>query len=247
MASSSQSRGVVSYTLLTGDTSPGSQFAATFRVGTNSAARGSAPQYMLAEGEEGPKAEGRLVWDAGHSSAESPLASVAQVILDVTPEQVKWAVGTSDFISIKPAANSRYRYIKKLEIAASTPSREQDRLLQWDSIEVTFFCDGHGYFETFSSPCLPRVATAPRRPRRGAHAEEDAKNRGFQQLVEICPNDDNVTRVYVRGQVTLRANCSEAARSRVGPDDLQGKVLVFTHISPRRQVADQSSKAPSRP
>ena len=89
------------------------------------------------------------------------------MILDVRPDRVKWAVGTTGFIAIEPPDKSRFKHIKKLEIAAATDTRDRDRLVQWDLLEVTFFCDGHGYFETFSSPCLPRVASHQHLPIRG--------------------------------------------------------------------------------
>jgi hypothetical protein len=145
-------------------------------------------------------------------------------------------VGTSGFISIEPDSKTRYKHIRKIEIAAATGTRERDRLIQWDLIEVTFFCDGQGYFETFSSPCLPRVATVQTKSRRAAQAEEEIKERGFQQFVEICPNDDHVTRVHVRGQVTLRANSTNGARTELNADDLRGKVLVFTDLSRREHI-----------
>lgn len=235
MPSSSPSRGVVSAKLLTGDTSPASRFIASFRVGDNSARPDGVHEYLLAESDGEAKALGNLVWDASHEMADSPFVSVAQVILDVKTDRVKWAVGTTDFISIVPSP--RFKNIRKIEIAAAVGSRELHRMVRWDSIEVTFFCDGQGYYEHFSSPCLPHVATSLAKPRRGAHAaDEDQGTGALQQFVEISPNDDNVTRVHIRGQISLRAN-SGGAGSELNADDLQGKILVFTDLSRREAAA----------
>ena len=229
MPSSSPSKGVVSAGLLTGDTSPGSRFIASFRVGDNSARPDGVHEYQLAESEGGAKALGHLVWDANHDTADSPFGTVAHVILDVKADRVKWSVGTSDFISIMP--NPKFKSIRKIEIAAGTGTRELHRMVRWDSIDVTFFCDGQGYYEHFSSPCLPAVASTHAKSRRAAHAEDAQETGPLQQFVEICPNDDNVTRVHIRGQITMKANSVGTGHSELNPDDLFGKILVFTDLS----------------
>lgn len=230
MPSSSPSRGVVSVRLLTGDTSQGSRFIAAFRVGDNSARPDGIHEYLLAESDGGDRALGSLVWDASHDTPDSAFFSVAQVILDVTAERVAWAVGTSDFISIVP--NPKFKNISKVEIAAAVGSHHLNRMVRWDSIDVTFFCDGQGYYEHFSSPCLPHLAVTPAKPRRAAQAGNEEQGTGaLQQFVEILPNDDNVTRVHIRGQITLRANSAGTSRSGLKADDLQGKIVVFTDLS----------------
>lgn len=226
MAKSSSSSGHLAATLISGATSAAPHLVASFRVGDNSADPDGQHEYLLADGEGEQArtlARGHLTWDPAYAGTSSPFFSVAPVYLDVMPGEVRWSVGTADFI---PGLCKPYHRIEKIQVLALTGKDVPEGLVQWESIKVTFhYADGR--HESYNSPCLPRASMA-QSFRRPAGAPRSQTDTGRQQYAQISANGADVRRVQIRGQVTLRANDGGQATAALRPDDLQGKILVFT-------------------
>jgi hypothetical protein len=223
----SSSSSVPQHVYYVGKTGLSPTVMATFRVGDNSANNKSWHEFQIANGEGANPVYGFLTWDPIHANtALAPFFSMAMVNLVVTQELCQWSVGTSDFVEFAPEP---YTFIKKVQVVARAGSNAANRLIQWDLIEVTFI-DQDGNSETYPSNCLPRAGNAEK-SRRGAFAEESLENQPRQTFSEINTGSESIVSVRIRGVVTLRANhCGIPAE--LGPDDLQGQVLVFTDLSP---------------
>ena len=241
---SSSSDPKLSAMLMMGATSPNPQVVADFRVGDNSSGADGLAEYLIGDGGGGHAARGHLTWDPGHGpGGTEPFFSVAPVRLDVSPAGCRWSVGTTDYIGFEAVP---YKTIEKVQVVARSANKSQQRLLQWDALEVTVsYADGR--LDVYQPPCLPRVSDA-RQLRRGAYAPAGAPGgagedgaAALQQFTEICMHGGDVVGLKVRGQVTLRANHTRAGASPLGPDDLQGRILVFTDAA--RPAADASAWA----
>src|SRR5690349_9113353 len=222
-SSSSSAQAGVSISLITGATSPGPHLVAEFRIGGKDEHANDSYQYHLCSGGTAtifPMVGGHLTWDPTYNGSGSGFFSVAPVRLEVTPQTVKWAVGTSAFIETIPKP---FWKIDKLQVCASAVRAAGDRSVQWDALEmILLHADGYG--EKCVSQCLPRVSTR-HGTRRSAFAPNAAATALLQQFAEISPNRGDVISVQLRGTVTLRAD--EREKAALLPDDLCGRVLVF--------------------
>ena len=98
-----------------------------------------------------------------------------------------------------------------------------------DLIEVVF-CYADGRTETCRSNCLPAVATGAG-VRRAAQAPQLKSERLPRQYAEVATGTRDVVGLKLRGQVTLRANEGPGTTSPLRPEDLQGRIAVFTDAS----------------
>ena len=217
------------FDLLNGETSANPSISACLRVGDHD---GPPPLPELLISNAGRReAHGRLVWDPDHRrhGRGSRFFSVAAVRLDLKPDgECLFSVGTGDYIRF---ATSPFRWVEKVQVAAAAGTDAPGRALQWDWLELTFR-SADGTTETRPSSCLPKVVTDAR-VRRAAHATNvGAPPR--QQFAEISTGTRDVVEVSLRGQVTLRANDAAAGASPLGPEDLLGRILVFTDAPARR-------------
>jgi hypothetical protein len=238
MLSSSSSDGFSSFSMLNGDTSVEADFVASFRFGDNRAEQSGWHEYMVCDANgAGESAQGHLVWDPLYEGPGSPLFSVAPVRLDVSAGEIRWSVGTNDFLVCKCKP---FRSIDRIQVAALAGRSGHHRLVQWDLIDLTcHFADGGR--DRRLSPCLPKAA-GNQAMRRAKIAGPASPSPFHQQYTEISLKGAAVTRIQIRGQVTLRAEHQQGNDlSPLGADDLQGRILVFTdaatHHTDRAQNA----------
>lgn len=189
------------------------------------------PEFSLCDAGRGA-AHGRLTWDADHArhGSASPFFSVAPVRLDVKPSgECLLSVGTADFVMLHTRP---YRWVEKVQVAASAGTDAPGRSFRWDLIEI-LFCYADGRTETCRSTCLPAVATGLRQ-RRPVQAPQPLSDRPPRQYTEIATGSRDIVGFKLRGQVTLRANESLSAAFPLRPEDLQGQIGVFTDACCRR-------------
>lgn len=235
-SSSSSGGGGALFAMLTGATTPNPHVVASFQFGGNGMTSSGQHEYTVSAGPPRltkGRAAGHVTWDPSCTGQNggSAFFSVAPVRLHVTPKAAQWSVGTNRFIR---CACKRYEKIEKIQVVAAAASRKPDRLVQWDWLEVTLH-RGDGSSETHWSTCLPKASTA-RPPRRSVSSK--AKGTFIrQQIAEIKPLGGDVTGVEVRGVVTLKAGDSRNGTIRLRPDELQGRVLVFTKPTRQRRIA----------
>jgi hypothetical protein len=123
---SSSSRGNLrAWALLAGTATPGPSIVASFRIGDNSGRPAGAFEYGLSAGADVDPSHcvhGHLTWDPAYGGAGTSFASHSQVCLQLTANEVKWAVGTNDFLvcPCKP-----FKRIDKVEIVAIQRIAEQ--------------------------------------------------------------------------------------------------------------------------
>lgn len=217
------------FDLLNGETSPGASICACLRVGDH---EGPPPLPELLISDAGRReAHGRLVWDPDHRrhGRGSRFFSVAAVRLDLKPDgECLFSVGTGDYVSL---ATSPFRWVEKVQVAAAAGTDAPGRALQWDWLELTFR-SADGATETRPSSCLPKVVTGAR-ARRSAQSKHGG-TAPRQQFAEISTGTRDVVELSLRGQVTLRANEASTGASPLGPEDLLGRILVFTDAPARR-------------
>ena len=225
MSSSSSAGGLSQFTLLTGETSPNADVVASFKLGDGKGNEKSGYQYMLTTKSTGGSASaaGDLIWDPTFSDQDPSLFSVAPVRLDISPKRVYWSVGTNEFLccSCEP-----YREIEKVQIAAMATREASDYLIQWDMIELRYLFDD-GRYERQISTCLPKAAGAMK-TRCSAVVGSSGSTPFLQQIAEVSLAGAGIARLQLRGQVTLRSTNQAIPKRRPGPDDLQGKVVLFT-------------------
>ncbi len=212
-----------------GDTSDDPNTVASFRIGDSIASRQSGYEYLLEQQVDDrlePQASGQLVWDPDYAMHGGPLAATAQVRLDVSASEARWSVGTNAYL-ISPAA--RFKFIRKLQIVARAQTQVPHCLVQWDVLEVILHFPGGGK-AAYVSPCVPKVVTGGQ-TRRAEQAPRERPAHFIQQFTEILLHRTDVSNLQVRGLVTLRADKREPRADRLGANDLQGKVLVFTDES----------------
>jgi hypothetical protein len=220
------------FALLNGQPSAGPCVAAYLNVGARDGDGISVPQFALSDGGR-REAHGRLTWDADHAlnGSDSPFFSVAPVRLDMKSSgECLLAVGTADFVRL---LTRPFQWIERVQVGALAGTGTPGRALQWDLIELVF-CYADGRTETCRSNCLPAVASGARL-RRSAQAPQSAARRLLEQYAEIATGTRDVVGLKLRGQVTLRANAGPGMSSPLRPQDLQGRIAVFTDAS-RRSV-----------
>ena len=235
-SSSSSGTGGALFSMLTGATAPNPQVVASFQFGANGMPSGGQYEYMVSAGSSRQAASrvgGHVIWDPSYSDRNGggPVFSVAPVRLQVSPKAVQWSVGTNRFIR---CACKGYEQIEKIQVVAASDSRAEDRLVQWDWLEVTFH-RANGRSDTHWSDCLPKASTA-RPPRRSVHSKAK-RNHIRQQIAEIIPTGGDITAVDVRGVITLKAGDQRNGTTRLEPGELQGRLLVFTKATRRRAAA----------
>jgi hypothetical protein len=197
---------------------------ALFRFGSNSI-KGKSEEYSLQSGAHAPSApRGHLTWDSAYGLRGRNFHSVAVVRLEMDRETCRFSVGTTDFIKAAPAL---YSTISKVQIVAGVTSARLNRMVRWDSAEVTFIHED-GFFDTYASPCLPRADNSPRRRATVTQSHRDRQESLVQQYAEINASTDNVVAVRLLGQVTLCAT-DPSEDQPLEPDDLQGHVYVYTN------------------
>ena len=228
MPSSSSAGGLSPFTLLTGETSPNADVVASFKLGDAVGGGRRGEQYMVTtESTEGrASAVGHLIWDPTFSYQDPSLFSVAPVRLDISSGKVSWSVGTNEFLccTCKP-----YREIEKVQVAAMATREATEYLVQWDMIELRYLYDD-GRSERQISTCLPKAAGGMK-IRRSAINLASASTPFLQQIAEVSLAGAGITRLQLRGQVTLRSTSQSVPKRRPGPDELQGKVVLFTRAS----------------
>lgn len=228
MSSSSSAGGLSPFTLLNGATSPNADVVASFKLGDGTGGEKTGDQYTVTTKSTGGSASavGALVWDPTFSDQDPSLFSVAAVRLDISPQRVCWSVGTNEFLccSCEP-----YREIEKLQVAAMATRTATEYLIQWDMIELRYLFDD-GRYERQISTCLPKAAGAMK-TRRSTTSLSSLPTPFLQQVAEVSIAGAGVTRLQLRGQVTLRSTSQTPPKRRPGPDDLQGKVVLFTTAS----------------
>jgi len=216
------------FALLNGQTSADPYLAAYLNVGERNAVGLSLPQFSLCDGAR-QEAHGRLTWDADHAlnGSDSPFFSVAPVRLDMKSSgECLLAVGTADFVRL---LTRPFQWIERVQVAALAGTGTPGRAFQWDLIELVF-CYADGRTDTCRSNCLPAVATGASL-RRSAQAPQMETDPLPQQYAEVVTGTRDVVALKLRGQVTLRANDGPATASPLRPEDLQGRIAVFTDAS----------------
>lgn len=228
MSSSSSAGGLSPFTLLTGETSPNADVVASFKLGGAGGGERFGEQYMVTTNSTGGSASaaGHLIWDPTFSEGDPSLFSVAPVRLDISPQQVRWSVGTNEFLccSCEP-----YSEIEKVQVAALATREATEYLIQWDMIELRYLFDD-GRHERQVSTCLPKAAGGMK-TRRSAANSASASTPFLQQFAEVSLAGAGIARLQLRGQVTLRSTGQSVPKRRPGPEDLQGKVVLFTKAS----------------
>jgi hypothetical protein len=221
-----------SFTLFTGDPlGPGATesptIAATFRYGSNECDSDTSDEFSVADERRGPGPLGHLTWDPAYKLRGGSFYSVALVRLEVSLQAYRWSVGTSDFIEVETEDTDPALYcsISKVQIVAMTTGTRPNRIVKWNSAEVTFI-HKDGFFDTYQSHCLPRADNLQRRRTSTTSSLKDS-HAVFAQYAEIAASTDDVTALRVVGQVTLCATDPPGER-RLEPDHLQGKILVYT-------------------
>lgn len=227
MSSSSSSNGGLEVALLNGDASANPDVIASFRVGDNSMHPDGLAEFMLSDHAGlGSTPVGHLTWDAAYESDKGgDFFSVAPVRLLMDAEQIRWSVGTADFIARPSAPFCR---IIKIQVMAVAAGEVLDALVRWDLLHVKFHgADGSG--QGHASPCLPRASSQVevRRSISGSGAGSGASAAIRQQYAEIVGPRDAVG-LELKGQVTLQARGGVGRITSLPADGLQGKVLIFT-------------------
>jgi hypothetical protein len=219
----------------------GSFVAARFRVGANQFTkrdRGTPPHvwaYLLEGTGTKEPLEEDLLWDPGHEQRKSPFVSVVCVRLNLSPEQACWSVGTSPFlVATSPKA---YLFIREIWVTASVDGkpdkqgRSPQRLVQWDSIELTFV-HADGFREHMSAAALPRATIEVDARRSEGDSHGAAIGPGSRsQCAKFLLSEQTIVEVQVQAQVTLRANCIYEGRGDLLRDDLRGAIYIFTEPS----------------
>jgi len=212
-----------------GDTSGDPDVVASFRIGDSITAGEGGYEFLLEQRvDDRPAAEarGQLVWDPDYALHGGPLLGIAQVRLDISPAEARWSVGTHAYLN---APGKRFKFIRKLQVVARAQTQIPDCRVQWDFLEVIVYFTGGGK-AAYVSPCLPKVVTSGQ-TRRAEQAPQHKPSRFLQQFTEVLLHRRDVSHLQVRGLVTLAAEKREPRAARLGANDLQGKVLVFTDKS----------------
>src|SRR6266581_1717948 len=132
MSSSSSGNGAPIFALLNGDVSGTPDVVASFRVGDNSMRPEGLPEFMVSDASgatAGRASAGHITWDSSYGATEGgEFLSVAPVRmhLDMVAGQVRWSVGTTDFISCDC---KRFRRITKLQVLATATTDVLDGLV----------------------------------------------------------------------------------------------------------------------
>jgi len=228
MPSSSSAGGLSPFTLLTGETSPNADVIAGFKLGDARGGEIPGEQYTVTSRSAGGSisASGHLIWDPTFSHQDPSLFSVAPVRLDISPGKVRWSVGTNEFLC---CACEPYREIEKVQVAAMATREATEYLVQWDMIELNYLFDD-GRRERQISACLPKAAGGLK-TRRSAVNLSPVSTPFLQQIAEVSLAGAGITRLQLRGQVTLRSTSQSVPKRRPGPEELQGKVVLFTKAS----------------
>jgi hypothetical protein len=217
------------FALLNGAMSSHPFVTASLQVGENASGVNSdqSPQYAVSSSRE--SAHGRLVWDADHrrNGLTSPFFTVAPVRFHLKRDECLLSVGTADYLR---ASIAPYSWIERIQVGAITRTSAPSRTITWDFIEIDF-CYRNGKNETHRSDCLPRVTTAA--PVRRALQAQTPRGSCPQQFTEISTHSREIVEIKLRGQVTLRANDHVSAPTwPLLAEDLQGRIHVFTDVSP---------------
>jgi hypothetical protein len=175
--------------------------------------------------EVGSTPVGHLTWDAAYDVySGGDFFSVAPIRLRMDAEQIRWSVGTADFIA-RPSVP--FRRISKIQVVAAAAGEVLDALVRWDLLHVKFHgTDGSG--QSHASSCLPRASSQIEVRRAVSGSGGSGASAGIRQQYAEIIGPRGAVGFELKGQVTLQARGGARRIAPLPADGLQGKVLIFT-------------------